>query len=460
MDFESWYSEYLKRVSKPRDRYLADLLYHAFHENGTDLQRLRFGYPGWAAWLVLQLLRPRRRPVDVPPALNPEFLLLPLPTGAHEETLLPVTLEIASEKGLVLNPPNERWNRLKQPVKSVISHGEKPTYDDLARAVRCARAAIQAAHHAWGPRRRVQPSRFLLLVDRVLQASLWERSPQVPLATGAIFLTYELSPISKAACIKAIAAGHRVIHIMHGQRLPSYQVTVATDLVLFSKVDEPWFRKRVDPHVRIWAIGHPRLEETRKQVGLPPTISPNRMPRIAFFSQPFEGDYDRGTRKCDWALLAGLEGRAEVRFRLHPRESKADALHDLAELGLDFVTLSEAGMIEDLQWCDAVASSWSTVSMEAAVCGRGIFWTCTTPERYEASQELRDHEIGILIESHDDWAPPLCEWQTSAGWAKPIVVPDHRLRELGMIGDTDMPWIQRLNLTNSPSVTQLHTGNS
>ncbi len=118
---------------------------------------------------------------------------------------------------------------------------------------------------------------------------------------------------------------------------------------------------------------------------------------------------------------------------------------DMKAAGIDFMQVSDAGLIEDLKWCDAVASSWSTVSMEAAACGRGIFWTCSTPEQYEASQELRDHGIGILIQSANDWEKPLAEWQ-SADWREPIRVSEARLRELGMIGDMDKPWLERLEI--------------
>ena len=103
-------------------------------------------------------------------------------------------------------------------------------------------------------------------------------------------------------------------------------------------------------------------------------------------------------------------------------------------------------MKEDLAWCDAVASSWSTVSMEAAACGRGVFWTCATPERYEASQELRDHGIGTLLASAGEWRAHLNAW-AHAGWSEPIIVSESRLRELGMIGDMDKPWIERLSLS-------------
>ena len=284
------------------------------------------------------------------------------------------------------------------------------------------------------------------LADRIfkcLNAVSWCQS--LAPATGPLFLTYELLPWQKGLVWLWRKSGMRVVHMMHGQRLDLYQFTHATDLVLFSKIDEPWFRARVDPSVRIWTIGHPRLEDVRRKVG-PPRETNTGLPRITFFSQPTEGDYSRSQRIADWQICASLQGKAEVRFRAHPREDRALLATDMKAAGIDFMQVSDAGLIEDLKWCDAVASSWSTVSMEAAACGRGIFWTCSTPEKYEASQELRDHGIGVLIQNAPDWTPYLRQWP-EGGWKSPVTVSDEQLRELGMVGDTSKSWMERLEIS-------------
>ena len=87
--------------------------------------------------------------------------------------------------------------------------------------------------------------------------------------------------------------------------------------------------------------------------------------------------------------------------------------------------------------------------MEAAACGRGVFWTCTTPEAYEPSVELRNHGIGTLIQGAGDWENHLDAWSTG-DWAEPVIVPENKLRELGMIGDMTRSWIERLELDGDP----------
>jgi hypothetical protein len=285
----------------------------------------------------------------------------------------------------------------------------------------------------------------LALFEFILQVICYTRSPQLAAVTrGPCILSYELTALNKAVALLTRGSGHRLIHVMHGLKHPNFQITIATDLVLLSKIDEPWFKARVDPSVRIWTIGHPRLEDIRRRVG-PAHSHHDRLPRITFFSQPSEGDYTRNLRIADWRICAALKGKAEVRFRAHPREDISKIITDMAAAGIDFMQISDTGLIEDLTWCDAVASSWSTASMEAAACGRGIFWTCSTPERYVASQELRDHGIGILVQSAQDWEKPLAEWQ-SVEWREPIRVSEARLRELGMIGDMEKSWFERLEI--------------
>ncbi|MGJ8642782.1 MAG: hypothetical protein ACSHX9_05200 [Luteolibacter sp.] len=269
---------------------------------------------------------------------------------------------------------------------------------------------------------------------------------QTPCPHAAVFLTYELIPESKAWVQWAREAGARIIHVMHGQRLPTYQVTQATDLVLLSKVDETWFRQRVSDAVKLWTIGHPRLETIHQAVGMPENEQAGKGLRIAFFSQPSEGDYSPEQRCSDWEILEGLRYRAEVRVRAHPRENSEALLKEMHDAGIDFVTISQSGLEEDLKWCDAVASSWSTVSMEAAACGRGVFWTCAAPENYLASAELRQHGIGVLIERAGAWETYLNEWEEKREWPESVRLANNNLQELGMVGDMTIPWLERLGV--------------
>ncbi|MGE9270341.1 MAG: hypothetical protein ACQKBU_06010, partial [Verrucomicrobiales bacterium] len=139
----------------------------------------------------------------------------------------------------------------------------------------------------------------------------------------------------------------------------------------------------------LWATGYPRLEMLRDEVGFPRPGGLER-PRIAFFSQPVEGSYTEELKVVDLSILAGLQGKADVRIRPHPREDPQELIEQLRRGGLHDACLSDAGLAADLKWCDAVASSWSTVSMEGAACGRGVFWCCARPDLYPPSQELRE----------------------------------------------------------------------
>lgn len=423
-----------------------------WHSESTQLKQ-RFGLYSWLAWWVSSAWNSVWAPSRISEdrdftSPGPVFALLDTPAHAHtlrpvlNESRVPSSNIIGSGCEIVpnagFNIPNHSPNFYNS-VKTLFLalRGASLTSKFLQQS------GLQTNYHLKGR-----------LADRIFQclnALAWCET--LTPAVGPLFLTYELLPWQKGLVWRWRKFGMRVIHMMHGQRLDLYQFTNATDLVLFSKIDEAWFQARVDPSVKLWAIGHPRLEDVRRQVG-PARDTNTGLPRITFFSQPAEGDYSRSQRIADWQICSALRGKAEVRFRAHPREDRAMLAADMKAAGIDFMQVSDAGLIEDLKWCDAVASSWSTVSMEAAACGRGIFWTCSTPGKYEASQQLRDHGIGVLIQNSPDWAPYFRQW-SEGGWKSPVTVSDEQLRELGMIGDTSKSWMERLEIevaTLSPKI--------
>lgn|GEM_PF-5639149 len=417
----------------------AGLVWHVL-ELGTPDSKLRqkLGILSWSLWWFRHTLRALFRPCSADRVEAGEIVTFAfLPTPAHQDTLEPLLEEMQS-----LSPA-----RLKEPGNpapgQIFQIPEYPPSLFGGVVSLCAIFRLLTTIRCFKKLDFWVSGRLAEQLYSFLTVFQWTKLLIEP--RGVLFLTYELHPWLKSLASLWRQSDKRVIHVMHGQRLDFYQHTEASDLVLFSKVDEPWFRQRVDPSVRIWTIGHPRLESVRKLVGKPVQHERTRLPRITFFSQPVEGKYSRSLRIADWKLLSALNGCAEVRLRAHPRESRENIERDLFDAGLTFITISEAGLIDDLKWSDGVASSWSTVSMEAAACGRGIFWTCSSPERYEASQELRDHGIGVLIQHAAEWDQYLANWQRN-GWQPSVVVSESRLRELGMIGDMDKTWTERLEI--------------
>jgi hypothetical protein len=415
---------------------------------GADELKQRYGLYSWVVWWALTSLKCCNRLTEFPPSADlhsPVFGILDTP--AHLNTLEPLIAETrrAHQVGIIcpsgsITPTINFDLPVNAPSFLVACRLLALTF----KGVRLASDYLKASALKCDFRLK---GRLASRIYRSLVGISWGKT--LTPATGPLFVTYELLPWQKALVGHWRKSSSRVVHIMHGQRQEFYRHTHATDLVLFSNLDEPWFRAKVDPSVKIWTIGHPRLEAVRQQVGLPHSFE-GRLPRITFFSQPAEFDYSRSLRIADWLICSALRGKAEVRFRAHPREDRVMLATDMKAAGIDFMQVSEAGLIEDLKWCDAVASSWSTVSMEAAACGRGIFWTCSTPEKYEVSQELRDHHIGVLIQNAPDWAPYLKQW-ADGGWKSPVTVSDEQLRELGMIGDTSKSWMERLEIKLEPA---------
>ncbi|MEM1158905.1 MAG: hypothetical protein AAF649_00340 [Verrucomicrobiota bacterium] len=409
----------------------------------TKHLKQQFGLVSWLVWWFFVVIRSLFKSTPFQPIIhteNPVFAFLATP--AHRSTLDPVVREFSDISFSKVTSHGQFVDGAD--VFSVPEHAP-----DVDTAISLLKSTLQGVAIAekylmsYGCDMGIRlKGRLAARIYECLNVINWSEKLNKP--TAPLLLTYELLPWQKGLVWHWRRSGQRVFHFMHGQRLDLYQQTMATDLVLFSKIDESWFRKRVDPSTRIWTVGHPRLEKIRKEVR-PRREKIQSLPRVAFFFQPVEGDYSRELRLDDLRLMTELEGRAEVRLRAHPRENTDQIKADISEAGIEFAEVSEAGLEEDLGWCDAVASSWSTVSMEAAVCGRGIFWTCSTPERYPASAELRKHGLGVLITSGSDWVPYIEEFH-NGGWNSPVVVADDKLRSLGMIGNMDKSWSERLNL--------------
>jgi hypothetical protein len=414
--------------------------------------KFRFGLASWLLWFfgIHFWQKPSVRPLPVSYSLA----ISGISTPAHEETVCAFaeSYGMGRESIRVFGPSEcpESINLVAAlPPLNLTSIQQSLTKPERLRALLRATSLALKIRKAARPDKAIKSSiraSFPSIMDALTKLEGTRIALKGQINSGALHaLTYELQPEMKALVLACREEGARVLHLMHGQWLTTYQVTMATDILLFSQVDLPWFRKRVEPVVTLWAGGHPRVERLRRTVYSKPKTDHHQKPRIAFFSQPVEGGYSRETRLRDWAILLPLKGVTEVRIRLHPRESLEQARADLETAGLDFMKLSEAGLTEDLAWCDAIASSWSTVAMEAAACGRGVFWTCSTPERYEASRELRSHGIGVLISNASEWFPHLDDWITT-GWNPPVRVPEGRLRELGMIGDMEKSWLERLHI--------------
>jgi hypothetical protein len=458
-DFDEYLRILRSNIEEPSLDYWADLVFlMQAHPSPLVEKRFRGGLLIWLLWILCKILRQKNQSSSDLVSINSNipvngFRLLPTP--AHLDSLTPLLAEEEYPESAITfgHSMGLDANQMHVPLGLPESLARLSVPEKLS-------ALGRALSQAYGIFKTLSKSHFTRAIPKngfkarvVEQLFTYELEIQHLRRSGislsSLFLTYELSAESKGLIAWANESGIRIVHVMHGQRFPTFQITRATDLVLLSRIDEPWFRARIPSDVKIWTIGHPRLEKIRREVPAP--LSPHShtsLPRIAFFSQPFELNYCQKERQSDWELLAGLKGRAEVRFRMHPREDKQQALQDLQKINADFIELSDEGLKEDLQWCDAVASSWSTVSMEAAACGRGIFWTCSTPEKYEASQELRDHGIGTLIQNHGDWEDHLAAWDRG-GWEAPVIVATERLVELGMIGDMDTPWLERLGLASS-----------
>ncbi|RYD46627.1 MAG: hypothetical protein EOP85_07060, partial [Verrucomicrobiaceae bacterium] len=260
----SGYEDFLRKFrvesSDPLLDYWTDVI-HVMRWKAEPLVETRFkgGLPWWGVWALLKLLGPCdstiRSKNEEEAARPPRQGYRLLPTPAHRDSLLP--LIEAADPGVVriYGEETDVANLLPIPLDfphSIGSLGFQDRLSSLLKAIRSHRR-ISAILAKCIPTGQPLPDGFHpRLIEQIFTMELGLtrlRRKEAPL--DSLHVTYELAPDSKALVLWARETGADVIHVMHGQRLPTYQLTMATDLVLLSKVDEPWFRPRVDPAIRI-----------------------------------------------------------------------------------------------------------------------------------------------------------------------------------------------------------------
>jgi len=281
----------------------------------------------------------------------------------------------------------------------------------------------------------------------LLAGDFWERTlPCIP--SGAVFTTTETFHLAKELVAAARKRNMRAIHFCHGLRHALHQVTKATDFCVYSELDRRWFQSRVEKDCTVRAIGNPRMETIRDTVGPPRDRKPGEPFRLLFFSQGEESPYTAEMMKADLAILAAesaTRSRYILRIRPHPREPFDVLLEAVKEVGLVVDEFSQGTLTEDISWCDAAATPWSTALLEAAVAGRPCYWTDAGGYGFGGTDELQQAGLGLLVQTKEEWAQAAEElflFQTKP----PAAVPKSTLNELKICLDDPPSWLQRVQL--------------
>jgi hypothetical protein len=240
----------------------------------------------------------------------------------------------------------------------------------------------------------------------------------------------------------------RAVHFLHGFRHATHQVSRATDLCVYSEMDRKWFQSRVEKDCTVRAIGNPRMEAIRNTVGRLRRRQPNEPFRLLYFSQGQESPYTMEMVKADMAILAAApEARSKyvLRIRPHPREPFDILLKVTQELGLVVDEFSKGTLAEDLSWCDAAATPWSTALLEAAVAGRPCYWLDVGGHGFCGTGELQNAGLGLLVRNSEQWK--LAVQEMFLGRVQPpAAVSERKLQALGICLPQTISWLQRLEI--------------
>jgi len=454
------------RDTNPLLWQIRDGIYSGLYYRAPDRppeRRHLAGLWSWTLWAVLKALLISRRPV---PPFNPQSRFHFLFCGthsAHYDTLLPVVREAA-----VRSPeaPVCAWSVELRPEQEAslagignVSVVRLPgVYSCASRSIKLA-AARRALREALALRRALKDTPHGKALRRkasfvaesffhhLIALDFWNREFPRP-ASGAVFCTNESFYHAKAFISRARKRNWRAIHFCHGLRHAMHQVTQATDFCVFSEMDRAWFQPKVETGSAVRAIGNPRMEAIRDGASPPRRRNPGEPFRLLFLSSGIESPYTLEMVKADLAILAARpETRAKylLRVRPHPREVRR-ILHEVVrELGLKVDEYSWGTLAEDLAWCDAAATPWSTALLEAAVAGRLCYWLDAGGHGFGGTGELQRAGLGLLVRTPEAWAEAVRQCSLLQT-GPPAAVSTAKLNELRICLQASPSWWERLQL--------------
>ncbi len=444
-----------------RDNLYAALYYRV--PGGGEERRHRAGLWSWGLWAVGKALLAAKKSVPSVES-NSRFQFLFCGThSAHFDTLVPVVREAAA---LSREMPVCVWSVELKPEQvsfldgignvKVIRLPELYSCVAVSSKFRAARRALREVFalerllKGTGHKEELRHRRSFVaesVFHYLLSGGFWEMTLS-PTQSGAVFTTTEAPYLCKGLFDAARNRRMRTVHFCHGLRHAAHQVTRATDLCVYSELDRQWFQSRVEKGCTLRAIGNPRMETIRNTVGPPRDRKPGEPFRLLLFSAGEESPYTAEMVKADLAILAAesaTRSKYILRIRPHPREPFDVLLKAVKEIGLEVDEFSQGILAEDISWCDAAATSWSTALLEAAVAGRPCYWTDAGGHGFGGTGELQRAGLGLLVQTKEEWAQAvekLFLFQTQP----PAAVPEATLNELRICLDDSVSWLQRLQL--------------
>lgn len=392
---------------------LRDMTFSALYHDPPTWKRIRcsrnalFAIPGgWIAWLYshhfsqrLVKTRPTLR------AFDHHFLCLSARSN-HIQRIIPEATARSSCGSCTIWATNSiAAESLRNLSSAHIQVVETPWADFLdPNCIEVAQRESRRILSAITPVSRLAASKLSVSLA-IYQAALgfWRNS-----LTGqpkTVLTTYEKDPVAKAMLAVAGETGiAERIHWTHGLRHSSQRVTLANQLWCLKANDAHYFQSKV-PHGCV-ACHRPSPESIQwlETIGrVPPeTLRNPSAIRFLVLGSGFDPGYTREMSLADLGVIAkaskDLGDRVHWRFRPHPGNIQRFR-EDLAAVGLHEIDFSSRTLAEDLEWSDAVGSTFSSVAMDIEPTGRPIFWIhAEIRTLYSVDQMIREG-YGIHIDS-------------------------------------------------------------
>jgi len=451
---------------RPLSWRLRDAIYATLTAAESDIQRQRrhrAGVAGWLAWVIKETLRAALRGSSrISSGLTANWGFMVQSTPAHFNTLFPVIKEVAQKENVIVwmaaaTPDEEKRLGSIANVKCVKAEWHN-SWGNAAAIIADARQAWCEFKDFENETALSRQERLALKARRIDVLEIfyrylnWKRiwtSVGLGRVNKGVFVSFELAPSTKALVDVYRDRGLRCIQFCHGFRNALYAVSRCTDYCALSEADQKWFVTRMDSGCRVHAIGNPRLEAFIKDVGPTRRRNAKEPLRLLFLSQYPGWDFLEEMRNQVLALLK-LDERTRrnciLRMRHHPNETIASLGAACEAQGLRVDEWSTGSLEDDIRWCDAAATCFSTALLEAAVCGRLCYWINPVPLISEAVAEWQKAGVGMVIPNSEVWTRAM-EQAISGTVRQPASTGCEHFQKMRVLADNNESWLARLALS-------------
>lgn len=378
---------------------------------GMRPNKLRFGIPGYLAWLGVQQWKAGKQKIGPPP--HADFLILVYGTVSKEfDTLQPLVAKLTALGHSVLvlwasegDIPSEMIAAMGDAAIWHVKPSEvfawcRPFLWKFAREVSGMLSRISHQLGKLDGMSNALQTNGTALFDYILNLRFWETFLKDKLADyhfKSVALVSDSSPPGEGLTRVANQRQWPTHHFLHGFASLVHSRSLTTDVHCFSSVECEFFIRHDWSPERVHARGHPRQVRLAQKISESRAAHPNEEGLRVLFASQGPGLVGFNDRHYDDSIQCVLKAAeiaqltaAEFRYRPHPDEDASRFFQTARAYSLRFddSVLSRRSIADDLAWSNVVITPFSTMAIEACYAGSVLIWITAGDFQFEVREGL------------------------------------------------------------------------